>query len=341
MAACTDNELLCPTCRLFGMPMTSTGADSDLFFKGKVAFSDARLVGAPKYMDLLLLTELSSPKPEQSDIYLEGGVVRGRKFYYHRDGLDVVKGSDNEAEKARQWRGNSSQIPHSSRDGLHRKVSVRPLAPGSTFEFTVDFHHLSGTELSLLIMALELYPRILMQGNEPKRDEGGAILLRKDERGKIRRGVYHKIGYGRPAGLGTAAVVIQHWRDLQPRDRYRNAGGGFTEINGIALRKLVAKFKKQFLQQAAATHVRDLFKILEYPNGIPEIRYPTLQEFNDYELPSLATSQAEDRCYGPPYYCHRRHFAAGKSGQTGVPRAKGTPGKKAAALCRECTHEYH
>ena len=80
-------------------------------------------------MDLLLLTELSSPKPEQSDIYLEGGVVRGRKFYYHRDGLDVVKGSDNEAEKP----ANGAATPvryHTARVMVSIAVSVRPLGAG-------------------------------------------------------------------------------------------------------------------------------------------------------------------------------------------------------------------
>lgn len=264
---------LCPTCRLFGMPAPDEGEDQagmrPNFFAGKVTFSDARLLGDPVYDDPVLLTELSSPDPTSYLYYrdLSEQDPFGRKFYYHHKELyrDTRQNQQRAASLLNAYQQEGSNDPIFSRavdgdDGLNRKVTVRPLKKYETvFSFTVDYHNLTTAELDLLLYTLELDTMI-------------------DDKGRIRQGAYHKLGYGKPAGLGSVAIQVAEWRRLElhdERSRYSGNGTGWRRVKAEAITTRVQRHKEAFLEQhARSVNLNNLRAILWYPSLHERIAYP-------------------------------------------------------------------
>lgn len=281
---CTDPQALCPTCRLFGMPSAEGEGEDNLFFKAKVSFNSARLIGTAQYLpEPVLLPELSEPKPNCDIFYRKAGKLIGRKFYYHRDQLDIMPGDSRDKNALQRFIKNQNNLPPNSRDGLHRSRSVRPLKEGCEFEFTVEYNNLAPEELALLVYSLELEP----------------IQKVIKEKPKFVRGVYHKLGYGKPAGLGSAAIRIQKWKKLDLKSRYSEEpqSTGWSDPVGD-LRRDLSLLKLSHISYLGGTYrsykghpviegaqnIQDLCSILRWPNGIPEIRYPNRDEF-DTPLP--------------------------------------------------------
>jgi hypothetical protein len=171
-----------------------------------------------------------------------------------------------------------------SGDRLHATRLIHPLGAGSQFTFQVTYTNLTGDELALLVYALELEP------NPDLRENGFSF----------HKGVYHKLGYGKPAGLGSAAILIEKWEMLDPQARYRDPEQtGWTETPAGELRARVAQTKEDFYRSQGVeeagvsptgarlrqwpTHLFDLRRILGYPNDIRSLRYPVLQA-NEFEL---------------------------------------------------------
>ena len=271
---------LCPTCRLFGMPSASEGT-SDTgelpdFFAGKVTFHDAHLVGEAEYDALKPLVELSSPDPTSYLYYTdwEERIPRGRKFYYHQPevrlddyasrALDLLEAYQSHGPNSPKFR---SEVE--GNDGLDRKVTVRPLKKSSVFKFQVDYQNLTDEELNLLIFAMELDARRPIEKASP--------------------GAYHKIGYGKPAGLGSAKIVIETWRLLNLERRYQDEGSGWTRVIENRLEERIMRHKKAFFDSHVNANLVSLRKhILAWPNKGMTFHYPVLTEFKaegGYQLP--------------------------------------------------------
>ncbi len=285
---CTDRSHLCPTCRLFGMSSQSNSDEDALFFKGKVSFGDARLVGEARYLGaaagrpapLQLLTTLSSPKPYHKDWYAPTGLAAGRKFYLHRDNLDLVLDNTQDARYRDELLAGRNGPPRNSY--LHLKVSVSPLDQGSTFEFQVRYTNLTDQELALLVFAIELMPD---RPAEPKN-------LRWTD---IKNGHYHKIGYGKPAGLGTCAVYIVEQQVMDPARRYGAAEDTAGNVTGAALEDWLLTQKKGMIfsihlpgeeKARMPAHVLQLLILTKWKNG-KAIAYPQ-QNSNEFTNPLLA-----------------------------------------------------
>lgn len=265
---------LCPTCRLFGMPAGEEGIDKSgelpNFFAGKVTIGDARLVGAPLYGDLITLTELSTPDPTSYLYYIDidNRIPRGRKFYYHHAkpytdqfqarALELIAALKNEGDTAPIFRKVVDED-----DGLGRKVTVRPLVTGSEFEFDVVYENLTSDELNLLLYALELDTEHLVN--------------------KINLGAYHKIGYGKPAGLGSAMIIVTEWHVINPRDRYSGNGKGITTKSSDELNNEITTRKRAFLEaNRDSINLRELRWILRWPAKELNIQYPKFpDDFKD------------------------------------------------------------
>lgn len=286
---------LCPTCRLFGMPAVDEGSPAagtrPNAFAGKLRFSsavldnfnlqalardlDSPLGSGSVYGPAVLLTELSTPDPTSYLYRDDTGALRGRKFYYHRS--EIYRDTQWETRAMgflRSFREDRSH-PDLRRDvegddGLGRKIVVRPLQPfglaknlkdAPRFLFTVEFHNLTDEELDLLLYSLRM---------EQARDTSG-----------FRRGVYPKLGYGKPAGLGSAAVGIvsvEWWDEAQ-----RYAGGPASEQPD--LRGLQAR-REAFLESHwKEPNLQDLRAILTWPSPGLEIRYPRLNQFKTTQNP--------------------------------------------------------
>jgi len=127
---------------------------------------------------------MGGPRPERHWAFYErpGGTPRGRKFYLHGR---VVNAATAKHFK-RVW-------------DEHREaptLSLEAVQPRSRFRFRVSFWNLfpsdspgeADDELGLLFYALFLEPERAHIGDETQ------------------RGMWHKVGYGKPLGLGSAQI---------------------------------------------------------------------------------------------------------------------------------------
>lgn len=263
---CVDINELCPVCNIFGSTELKD-SNKQLAISGKVSVGTGRLTslsssGTEKDVPLKIL---SSPKPSCTYFYLLGGdynnpssKIRGRKLYYHHSQNDLA-----------YRRG-----PGDSKDDIiidNQNVSVETLR-NSKFKATIDFVNLSEYELGLLLFALDLRNR---EGEK----------------------VYHKIGMGKPLGLGTVEIKIDEENSflIDRKKRYSNflTQNGEIETGQEPLNKesFISAFKKKQLEICnngkeedeqksdfyEIPYIAELFNILEINScltGYPEIKYP-------------------------------------------------------------------
>lgn len=270
----------CPTCRVFGTAPEEEAGTSETgtypqALQGKVRFSDAIFQGDLDnvYDEPARLIILAEPKlSDQVWYHVEGRghpryPLAGRKFYYHHDRLQPQ--TDNSERR------------------LHLRATVSPLRPGATFDFRLDFRNLLESELRLLLYALELEPAasLIQTSDDSVTFDWQAV--------KEHKGVYPKLGFAKPAGLGSICLLVSEIALLDPATRYSSEGDGWGQhLAGAAAREFVEEQKKQFrLSQTFVKDERrywqpyffDLRQILRFPNNIGTFRYPTLNEFRDYK----------------------------------------------------------
>lgn len=121
---CVDKERLCIACRMFGA----------MGYLGRVRFADALL--SEGETETVHIPSLFAPRTRER-VYLDGGRVKGRKFYMH-------------GQRGLTARGN---------------VPVEACPAGSRFNVIVHFENLEAQHLALLITALgqgqtRLYPKL-------------------------------------------------------------------------------------------------------------------------------------------------------------------------------------
>jgi CRISPR-associated protein (TIGR03986 family) len=207
---CSSYASLCPACRTFGWVYQPENEKEKppppkilTAYAGRVRFSHASLTpdGDRGTLDEpVTLAILSSPKPTTTRFYLRpkqgkprsglddhvvgydgANILRGRKFYRHHGEADP------------QAYKRATVANFDGRDDQNRTVrGVRK--PGNRFRFTIDFENMMPVELGALLWALEL-------------NEG-------DQQG------YHRLGYGKPLGLGSVKVTVVNLERLEPEVRY-------------------------------------------------------------------------------------------------------------------------
>ncbi len=208
--------------------------ESALAYAGRVRFSHGLLEkpdpeGDP-YMDEVTLKILASPKPPCPCMYFydtENGnrfiakdmltnqgdgksgkyLPKGRKFYLHHN-------LEKEEEFGRKYNGQSLPPwethpnlakPNNKESRLKQKAAVRPVRKGLTFKFHVDFENLDETELALLLYSLS-----------------------------PGEGFWHKIGMGKPIGLGSVEIKVDSVELIDREKRYTKEdpfGPGTTRYN--------------------------------------------------------------------------------------------------------------
>ena len=199
-----------------------------LAFAGKVNVSFARLANASTGCDLLedplTLKILSSPKPpapclyfkssggylSKQDLALGNGEPQGRKYYLHalrKDG-EAVKLDQNGCQAAKDaywpWESKSNRYGPGLKDKrAKQKVRIQPIRKGVSFYFHIDFENLSKDELGLLCFA-----------------------LRPDDKFE------HKLGMGKPIGLGSIRIDPVGLFLINRLERYRSASTRPERYNG-------------------------------------------------------------------------------------------------------------
>ena len=197
---CDDLRRLCPACALFGF-VSSGGIHKGDALASRIAFGDAKVQGEVRWKSgdgFIVLPELASPKLSATEFYLQRQKneyhlwnydyagqwknhaiqsdndyfpkLQGRKFYWHHK---EMRSFDEENRKF----SSDSRLEYSD-----RLVAVRPVDSGVHFVLRIHFERVTSDELDRLLWVLDL---------------GGKAELA------------HKIGMGKPVGLGSARIRVE------------------------------------------------------------------------------------------------------------------------------------
>lgn len=178
---CDKADSLCPACSLFGIV-----SENNLAVSSKVRFSDAKSTKYTFSDDYVPLKILSSPKTTASEFYATdkynkpGAQLKGRKFYLHDP---KAKNSDKPYRKKEEK--NAKDKSQMERSDLN--ASMQLMTEG-TFDFHIYFDGISENELKNLILSLNL-------GDNSENEE-----------------LLHKLGHGKPLGLGSVKIKVNDVR---------------------------------------------------------------------------------------------------------------------------------
>lgn len=223
----------------------------DVFYKGKkeqkiiasrLAFGDLLSENAIVNKDTsYLLKILSSPKPTTFQHYLEQGEnaekatknwnsdtkIRGNKIYWHRetqmnliddnaqfDNLLIKYRKDNTADLTWNEPWTKEKDEYNFKQGGELKTGshtlrIKPIQEGAIFSGKIWFTNLSKLELGLLLTALE--PSFETSGNQK---------------------IAHKLGLGKPLGLGSIEVNVDsiHLMNLEDKKYFKFYNQSLTEV---------------------------------------------------------------------------------------------------------------
>jgi len=251
-------------------------------YAGRVFFSDAKFQSASNGVWLatepFAPTVLSSPKPttfqhyvtqqspddkKQLDHYdsppLHPTIIRGHKLYWHRG--PVGMGQIQETEPF-DW----------TNDTQH--TAMKPVGAGVTFTSQVRFENLSDVELGALLWALTL----------------------PGEPGKRYR---HKLGMGKPLGMGSVSIVTELYLSDRP-DRYSRLFDGqswhLAESREPELARFTEPFETYVLERMdpreragaealkGVRRIKMLLRLLEWPGpDLTTSGYMKIEPTNEYK----------------------------------------------------------
>ena len=204
---------------------------------GRVYFEDAPLMGnepaRSATLPVRIAKVLSTPKPTSFQLYLTQDAVaeralkdwdkpedqvlaRGHKIYWHRPGP-----VDEEGHHTADWQATDLRAVQRSPKQYTR---ISPVRAGRDFHGRLRFENLSAIELGALMAALDLP-----------------------------QGCAHRLGMGKPLGLGSVQVTLTQLRLDDRTNRYRALDHLAAEhLAGDALNGRAAAFKDTFAAWALA-----------------------------------------------------------------------------------------
>ncbi|HED03623.1 MAG TPA: TIGR03986 family CRISPR-associated RAMP protein [Candidatus Fraserbacteria bacterium] len=187
---CTSRQQLCFCCRLFG----TVGEGENQQVAGRVMLEDALIQASYPQLQQVVLRILGSPKPKYHPFY----VTTGRRA--------APKGLASYDDADSQLRGRKFYWHHPTDSNYQREpnqrlgnqnVQVELLPAEAMFTFKVRFTNLEEVELGLLLYAL------CLNDNDPD----GTVA--------------HKLGMGKPIGLGSAKITVTDLQAHRDADRWR------------------------------------------------------------------------------------------------------------------------
>lgn len=197
-APCNSIDQLCPACKLFGFIGSSKEGEA---LGSRIRFSDAKLLKEnlpdPLFIGPEIIPELASPRVSATEFYLEDP-RKSRQDQIALWNPDYAGNWGNIEGKAKiksqtdyvpRIRGRKFYWHHEFNKNLFLKedqasklnIKIRPIKERARFEFKLFFNNLTEPELKQLLWTLEL-------GND--------------------LGKAHKIGMGKPLGLGSIKINI-------------------------------------------------------------------------------------------------------------------------------------
>ena len=182
---CSDHKKLCPACALFGRMDETNSVASRLRFSDPV-FTGSKKGEKPEYFGETTLIPLSAPKISNMAFYLQkpdNAIFWTYDYYVTVDGQ--IKMYD-KSINGRKFYWHHDNIL-TTIDKTDQNKTVYPLSEGNTFEGELYFDNISTTDLNRLIYIINC----------------GETNTKLDKR---KHG--HKLGAGRPAGLGSIAAEV-------------------------------------------------------------------------------------------------------------------------------------
>ncbi len=148
-----------------------------------------------------------------------------------------------------------------AKDGQNKTVEAA--RPGTQFTFEVEYTNLTDSELALLLYAVALEPEMR-----------------------------HKLGMGKPAGLGSVHIEIIAWQRLDRRARYTTLGSGWETVAANTLPTLVPDYIQKhggaLLQAAPMAELRRIWRWPPDPKIV--IQYPDQQWFKNNPTAPLSAA---------------------------------------------------
>lgn len=310
---CDKYEKMCPACRLFGWVNDSEELDAQKTpqaYAGRLRFQHARLLNKPTLMPEETLGILSVPKPTTTRFYLAGQGGRpsrtlglkgaeGAPLTDEEAGYDAFsspkddKAKDEKFTPLRSLRGRKFYRHHSNgRMTQQIKLSdqnrtIRDALPkGSEFEFEITFDNLTKLELGALLWTLEM---------PASKNESDSL--------------FHRLGYGKPFGLGSLQIVIQSVKCLKHQKRYTSlAESGWDKIDPEIWKSWRMQFENSTAEKYGADefkklpNVLDLKALLGKPASNLPVHYPRpTKGFDPDEYPSYEWFVGNKRDKGPKF----------------------------------------
>lgn len=130
------------------------------------------------------------------------------------------------------------------KDGQNKTVEA--VSKGAVFKFEVEYNNVGEPDLNLLLFALMLWDDAC-----------------------------HKVGMGKPIGLGSAKIEIVEITPLDRQARYKQLGAGWGEtLTGPPLTEFIAARVAAYRDSMSA-NLQDLHHILRWDENAPDvIKYP-------------------------------------------------------------------
>ncbi|WP_259125550.1 RAMP superfamily CRISPR-associated protein [Salinibacter ruber] len=228
---CKDHDSLCMACRAFGF-LSDEGVHRGLVNIGQASLQNDASQRSPA----LHLPALYGPNVTIEE---HGRDVVNERYY----------GSPEDPNGRKFYlhhRAYDDGFPHATQ----KRDYVEPLEGGAEFGFEVTFENLSSSILSALVAALTL-------SDNAKTGSGMA---------KVR----HKLGYGKPAGLGSANIDIERAvLEPSPEARYQEFGATPEEKTGEELSEWIEEKQARFFN-TSRPDMQALAQVLRWPPD-PEV----------------------------------------------------------------------
>lgn len=143
----------------------------------------------------------------------------------------------------------------------NRSPHIQPLGENPRFTFRMSFENVAeDDEWPLLLYALTLED-----------------------------GVRHKLGYAKPAGLGSVHVEVTWLTLVDPRARYAGTGQARRELAGAELTEYLADKTARYRSAITSRTLNDLRRIWAWPPAAGVVyRYPTQGWFRRYPQVAIA-----------------------------------------------------
>jgi hypothetical protein len=129
----------------------------------------------------------------------------------------------------------------------HTKT-VQAVDQSAVFRFTIEYENLRATELRPLLYAVRLEP-----------------------------GLWHKVGMGKPLGLGSAHIEIERWARRDLSARYRGRSSWLETLEGEPLIEELDRWLGPYVETKdrpdEPAPLRALREILRHDHGF-DVRYP-------------------------------------------------------------------